>query len=137
VVLDDGKIVASGTEDELGEGLLHRRRFAVTVRSTAADADAAPLDGAGSAPDGLHAREPEAVIRAVPGVAQVAISSGVHRTQESNAVTYQVDGDSDLRAPVCRARVEAGHDVLALARAERELERVFVGLVGGAQGAQA
>ena len=27
--------------------------------------------------------------------------------------------------------VEAGHDVIALPRAERELERVFVGLVGG------
>lgn len=124
VVLDDGKIVASGTEEELGEGLLHGRRFAVTVRAPAVDAELAP-------------RGPVPVIQAVPGVAKIVLVSGVHRAQEANTVTYQIEGDSDLRAAVCRALVEAGHDVLALARAERELERVFVGLVGGTHGAQA
>ena len=38
--------------------------------------------------------------------------------------------ETDLRAEVCRVLVENGYDVIALARAQRELERVFVGLVG-------
>jgi len=49
---------------------------------------------------------------------------------DTAAVNFQVEGDSDLRAEVCRALVESGHDVISLNRAERGLERVFVGLVG-------
>lgn len=130
LVLNDGEIVASGTEAELGAGLLRSRRLSVTVRPAAPpaasgdDEDQAPL-------------APEDAIRAVPGVTRVEPAPANRRRPESRAVTYHVEGDADLRAAVCRALVEAGHDVLALARAERELERVFVGLVGsgGAGGA--
>ena len=45
-------------------------------------------------------------------------------------MTFEVEGDSDLRSEVCRALVQNGCEVIGLARAERELERVFVGLVG-------
>lgn len=120
LVLDDGEIVASGTEAELGEGLLRSRRLAVTVRAAAAgEKPQAPADA-------------EAVIAAVPGVTHVE-RAPTRGSPEAQAVIYHVEGDADLRAAVCRALVEAGHDVLALARAERELERVFVGLVGGAE----
>jgi Trk K+ transport system NAD-binding subunit len=43
-----------------------------------------------------------------------------------------VEGMVDVRAQVCRALVEAGHDVLRVDRARRELEQVFVELVEGA-----
>ncbi len=122
LVLNDGKIVASGTEAELGEGLLRSRRLSITVRQAARPA---------------ATRTPEEVIRAVPGVTRVEPAPTTRRRPEPRAATYHVEGDADLRAAVCRALVEAGHDVLALARAERELERVFVGLVGRSGAAEA
>ena len=122
LVLNDGEIVASGTEAELGEGLLRSRRLSVTVRAPAQQ----PADGG-------TGTTPEAAIRAVPGVTHVEPAPATRRRSEPQAVTYHVEGDADLRAAVCRALVEAGHDVVALARAERELERVFVGLVGGVE----
>ncbi len=130
LILNDGEIVASGSEAELSERLMMSRRMAVTVRA-----------GGGAA----HA--PEAVIAGVDGVTGVeragaagrpdgsGRASGSGRTDDagSGPATYRVEGAADLRADVCRALVEAGHDVIALNRAERELERVFVGLVGGAK----
>ncbi len=118
LILNDGEIVASGTEAELGERLLMSRRMAVTVRAGGAETAAASSPGA--------------VIAAVPGVVRVEEAEGAERaTGEAGAATYHVEGEADLRAAVCRALIEAGHDVIALNRAQRELERVFVGLVGG------
>ena len=120
LILNDGKIVASGSEAELSERLMMSRRMAVTVRA-----------GGGAA------QAPEAVIAAVEGVTRVERASAAGRGDGDGAdagpATYRVEGAVDLRATVCRALVEAGHDVIALNRAERELERVFVGLVGGAK----
>lgn len=78
-----------------------------------------------------NASAAEAVIRGVPGVKGVERAAD-GRAGESGLATWHVEAEADLRAAVCRALVEAGHDVVGLARAERELERVFVGLVGGA-----
>ena len=118
LILNDGEIVASGSEAELSERLMMSRRMAVTVRA-----------GAGAA------QAPEAVIAGVEGVTRVERSGAAGRVDGDDAgpATYRVEGAADLRATVCRALVEAGHDVIALNRAERELERVFVGLVGGAK----
>ena len=124
LILNDGEIVASGTEAELGERLLQSRRMAVTVR----------LDGSGDGgdtPAGSQAGAVESVIRGVEGVTDVTLADRAGQVEDAEAATFQVDGQADLRASVCRALVEAGHDVIALTRAERELERVFVGLVGG------
>jgi ABC-2 type transport system ATP-binding protein len=124
LILNDGEIVASGTEAELGEGLLQSRRMAVTVR----------LDGngdGGDTPAGGQVGAVESVIRAVGGVTDVTLADRAGQVEDAEAATFQVEGQADLRASVCRALVEAGHDVIALTRAERELERVFVGLVGG------
>ena len=120
LILNDGEIVASGSEAELSERLMMSRRMAVTVRAA---------DGA--------AQGPEAVIAGVEGVTRVERAGAAGRGDGDGAdagpATYRVEGAADLRAAVCRALVEAGHDVIALNRAERELERVFVGLVGGAK----
>ena len=120
LILNDGEIVASGSEAELSERLMMSRRMAVTVRA-----------GGGAA------ELPDAVIAAVDGVTRVERAGATGRGDgdgtDAGPATYRVEGAADLRAAVCRALVEAGHDVIALNRAERELERVFVGLVGGAK----
>lgn len=115
VILDDGRIVASGTEEELEGRLFASRRINVTVRAAGAQAPA-----------------PGAVIGKVAGVSGVerlGADQGV--AEEPGTATFRVTGQADVRAEVCRALVEAGHDVVALHRAERQLERLFVGLVGG------
>ncbi len=117
LILNDGRIVASGSEAELSDRLLMSRRIEVTVR--AADAAA---DGRGA----------EAVIGRVPGVTRVeCAATTTGRGGAGGTATFRVEANADLRAEVCRALVEGGHDVIALNRAERQLEEVFVGLVGG------
>lgn len=123
LILNDGEIVASGTEEELGEKLFASRRLAVTVRLEAAKA------GDGDRAAAVEAAR--AAISRVPGVTGVEIpDSRGSVDRDADAVSFQVEGDTDLRAEVCRALVESGHDVTTLNRAERGLERVFVGLVG-------
>ena len=128
LILNDGEIVASGTEAELGDTLLRSRGMVVTVRpagGTGAGADAA----AHAAVEAL-----ERLILSVPGVTGVSFPDRPARAMAAaGALTIRVSGEADVRAPVCRALVEAGHDVIGLTRAERELERVFVELVGGAE----
>lgn len=124
LILDDGEIVASGTEEELGEKLMRTSTVAVTIRI----GDGDPANGSESAAIGAA----RSAITEVRGVTGVRRSDGGERSvAETGAVTFEVEGEADLRAEICRALVGSGHDVIALARAERELERVFVGLVGG------
>ena len=122
LILNDGEIVASGTEEELGEKLFTSRRLAVTVRLEADGDTAEAVEAARTA------------IAQVAGVTSVQTPDSTGRQAgEAGVVIFQVEGESDLRAEVCRALVETGHDVVALNRAERGLERVFVGLVGGGE----
>ncbi len=114
LILDHGEIVASGTEEELSETLVRARRMTVTVRL-----------GDGEA-TGRSPAAAEAVIRGVAGVTRTEVSDG----GGSEAVTFEVESEEDLRASVCRALVEGGHEVIALARSRHGLERVFVELVG-------
>ena len=121
LILDDGEIVASGTEEELGEMLVRTRRLVVTIRIGDGEA------GSGGAAIGAV----QTVIGEVAGVTGVQRSDrGESMIEETGTVTFEVESEKDLRAEVCRALVESGCDVIRLARAERELERVFVGLVG-------
>ncbi len=152
LILNDGEIVASGTEAELGDTLLRSRGMVVTVRpaggagvggSTGGDGHAGgDRDAGGDGDTGGDADAAaqatiealERVIRSVPGVTGVRLPDRpAHADAASGALTIRVDGEADVRAPVCRALVEAGHDVIGLTRAERELERVFVELVGRAE----
>lgn len=133
LILNDGEIVASGTEAELGDTLLRSRGMVVTVRprgSGGADGDGD--DGEAKVRAAVVAAEQ--VIRGVPGVADVRLPDRPARAMAATgALTIRVNGEADVRASVCQALVEAGHDVIGLTRAERELERVFVELVGGAE----
>ena len=123
LILDDGEIVASGTEEELGEMLLRSRTVRVTIRIGGPEV----VNGGGSAAIGAC----QAVIGEISGVTGVERwDRGEHAIEETGTVTLEVECATDLRAEVCRALVENGYDVVALARAQRELERVFVGLVG-------
>jgi ABC-2 type transport system ATP-binding protein len=148
LILNDGEIVASGTEAELGDTLLRSRGMVVTVRprgvgdrdAGAADREAADRESADGEEHSGEAHAQAAVeaaaqvIRGVPGVADVTLPDRPARAiAAAGAVAIRVNGEADVRAPVCRALVEAGHDVIGLTRAERELERVFVELVGGAE----
>ena len=75
---------------------------------------------------------PGPLIRGVAGVnGAEPVEAARGKAAEAGTATFSVDGANDVRAEVCRALVEAGHDVIALARADRQLERLFVGLVGG------
>jgi ABC-2 type transport system ATP-binding protein len=114
LVIADGRIIASGSEAELTGRLLGAKSLRVTVR---------PGDGAADAADASE--RVAAVARAVPGVNAVSLSE-----RDDGALTFTVSSDEDRRAQVCRALVLAGHDVIQLERGERELENVFLELVG-------
>lgn len=110
LVLRDGSLIASGTEQELATRL-RSHRIAVSVRP-------AP-----------SAAEPDAVERCLRGV------EGVHdvvvKGDHDGSRDFLVDAAADVRAEVCSALVRDGHGVLRLDRAEMELENVFLQIVHG------
>jgi ABC-2 type transport system ATP-binding protein len=115
LVVHAGRIATSGTEAELTGRFLESRRLRVSVRPQPAES--------------AHAADAEervaACIRQVVGVIDVALTA-----RENGTLAFTVEARGDYRADVCRALVYAGHDVLQLERAERELESVFLELVG-------
>jgi ABC-2 type transport system ATP-binding protein len=113
LVINAGRIAVSGTEAELTGRFLESRRLRVSVRLQPGEADA----------EERVAR----CIRQVDGVIDVALSG-----HDNGTLAFTVDARGDYRAEVCRALVHAGHDVVQLERAERELENVFLELVGEA-----
>ncbi|HEX7049368.1 MAG TPA: ABC transporter ATP-binding protein [Longimicrobiales bacterium] len=109
LVLDAGRVIAQGSEEELSARLLGARRIEVTVRASAgADAVAACL-------------------RAVDGVRDVAPASLAGGGP--NDVAFTVEATDDVRAEVCRALVLAGHDVVRLDESREKLETIFLELV--------
>lgn len=114
VVLHGGEIVASGSEDELSDSVLHSRIMTVDLR--ASSAAGTPID-------------PADVIELLSELAGVEEARLERRGSET--FTLRVEGVVDVRAQVCRALVEAGHDVLRVDRARRGLEQVFIELVEG------
>jgi ABC-2 type transport system ATP-binding protein len=118
LVIAEGQIIASGSEAELTGRLLGVKSLRVTVRP---GPDAAGQPASTDEPWQRVA----ACVRAIPGVSTVALAD-----REDGVVTLTVSSDEDRRAQVSRALVLAGHDVLLLERAERELENVFLELVG-------
>jgi ABC-2 type transport system ATP-binding protein len=110
LVLDGGRILAAGSEDDLSAELREANRITVTVR----------------VPAGPDASEQlAATIREVEGVDKVVL-----RDAQPDLV-YDIDGASDVRAAVARAITGAGHDLLKLDYATTELEGVFLGLIRG------
>lgn len=119
LVVNAGRVAATGTETELAGRLLESRRLRVTAR-------AAHGDGGDDAEDRLAE-----CLRGVDGVTAVGLAG-----RDDGVLAFAVDTRGDCRADVCRALVTAGHDVLGLERAERELENVFLELVGEVHGAR-
>ncbi|MGH7576895.1 MAG: ABC transporter ATP-binding protein [Longimicrobiales bacterium] len=119
LVVNAGRAAATGTEAELAGRFLGSRRLRVTARAAA---------GGAAGEDDAADRLTEC-LRGVDGVTAVALAG-----REDGMLAFRVDTRGDCRAEVCRALVTAGHDVLGLERAERELENVFLELVGGEYG---
>jgi ABC-2 type transport system ATP-binding protein len=115
LILDAGEIVASGSEHDLSGKVLRSTGMTVDVRFTS--------DTTGTDAAATTVRD---ILSALPEVVDVTIARS-----EGGTVSYRLNGTSDVRAQVCKAIVESGHDVVRLDKAARELERIFVELVGG------
>ncbi len=117
LVLRDGTLIASGTEQELAAQLTSRR-IAVTVRPASSENGASAV---------------EQCLRGIDGVHDVTCK-GDH----GGSFDFLVATTEDLRPDVCSVLVNNGHGVLRLDLADKELENVFLELVhgdGGGSGA--
>jgi ABC-2 type transport system ATP-binding protein len=114
LVIDDGEITWSGSENELATELKQGIRVGLTVRVPNAAGDAASA----------RARE---IIAKIEGVREVEI---VDPSEAGEGVaSLRVMAGSDVRDGMCRALVEAGLGILQVGR-ERELESMVLELLG-------
>lgn len=113
LVLRDGVIVASGTEEELSQSLLEGIRIELTLRADSGDL-ARIL----------------AVIRSVPEVVNAGAISALERGQRVQS--FEIHARKDVREQVGASLLQAGFPLLAMQRTESELEDVFIRLAGGA-----
>lgn len=108
LVIRDGEIVASGTEQELSTRLLGGMRVLVTLRG-----------------DEAKAREALGRVESVTSVERVeATESG------EGIVTLRVESSKDVREELSAAVLNAGVGLVELSRSERELESIFLRLAG-------
>jgi ABC-2 type transport system ATP-binding protein len=114
LVIKDGLILASGTEDELGGGAGARVELEAVVR----------LEG-GQGADALEALE--ALAGELPGVTSIELGE----PSASGEVKLVLGAERDVRAELARLLVGAGRDLVGLRRVPRELETVFLELAGG------
>ncbi len=112
LVIRNGEIVASGTEAELSTRLLRGQRVEITVHD--------------------NAEKAEALLRSAPGVKSVDRVSSPDIAPGD--MTYHVEAETDCRAALVRALVEAHVGVVGLSRGEHELESIFMRLAGGETG---
>jgi ABC-2 type transport system ATP-binding protein len=112
LVLRDGVIVASGTEEELSQSLLEGIRIELTVR-----ADSADLSRILS------------VIRAIPDISTAGAISALERGHKVQS--FGIQAKKDVREQLGASLQQAGFPLLTLARTESELEDVFLKLAGG------
>jgi gliding motility-associated transport system ATP-binding protein len=118
LVIQDGEIVASGTEKELSSRLLEGVQVRVTARATGSDAES----------------RVKSILTAVDGVRGVEATT----TPETGdgVASFRVDAKGDVRPHIVKALVTAGLDVLELSRHDNELESVFLRLAGAKSGSQ-
>ncbi len=107
LVIGDGRIVASGTEDELSRSLLGAAYVELTVRAASE----------------AGARELLAKIEGVREVELVPTDDG-----GESIFTFRLEADRDVREAVSKALVSAGMGLLELARRKHELEKIFLRL---------
>jgi ABC-2 type transport system ATP-binding protein len=117
LVLRDGVIVASGTEEELSQSMLEGIRIEVTVRADSGDL--ARILG---------------VLRSIPDVGSAGAISALERGQRVQS--FEIQAKRDVREQVGASLLQAGFPLLAMQRTESELEDVFLKLAGGGRAAQ-
>jgi ABC-2 type transport system ATP-binding protein len=112
LVLRDGMIVASGTEEELSQSLLEGVSIELTVRADSGDLSR--ILG---------------VIRAIPDVVNAGAIAALERGQRVQS--FEIQAKRDVREQVGASLLQAGFPLLSLQRTESELEDVFLKLAGG------
>ncbi|MET0595082.1 MAG: ABC transporter ATP-binding protein [Polyangiaceae bacterium] len=105
LVMREGEIVASGSEEELSSRVLEGGSILVTVRG-----------------DGHQAKR---LLTTVKDVRSVEIVQG---PQHGTFTTLKIDAERDIREDACRTLVLADIGILELTRSERELESIFLTL---------
>jgi len=121
LVIQDGEIVASGTEAELSALLLEGLRIRVTVRVP------------GAADDAAEARA-KAILTGVDGV--VGVETMTTPEAGDGLACFRVETKTDVRAHLVKAVVGAGLDLLELSRQDQQLESVFLRLTGARNGSE-
>ena len=110
LVLRDGELVASGTEQDLSKRL-ESCRIAASVTPGEASSGAGDI---------------QASLAAVPGV------RSVKATEKSDGILeLLIETESDMRAEISRALVNKGYGLMRIDRADLELEEAFLQLVHG------
>jgi ABC-2 type transport system ATP-binding protein len=117
LVIRDGEIGASGTEEELSAKLLSGMRVEITVR---AGAGAATRDRAAEVATGVEG------VMGIEVLAAAEPGAGI--------LTLRVEADREVREALCAAFIREGYGLLGVKRSERELESVFIRLAKGSDG---
>jgi ABC-2 type transport system ATP-binding protein len=112
LVLRDGVVVASGTEEQLSQNLLEGIGVELTVRAESGDLSRIL-----------------SIIRAIPGVTNAGAISALERG--AKVQSFQIQAKRDVREQVGASLLQAGFPLLTLAKTESELEDVFIKLAGG------
>jgi len=110
LVLRDGELVASGTEQDLSHRL-ESCRIAASVIPGHEQSGTGGVETVLSAIDGVH--------------------SVVATERGDGVIDLVVETGSDIRADISRALVHGGYGVIRIDRADMELEEVFLQLVHG------
>jgi ABC-2 type transport system ATP-binding protein len=105
LVMREGEIVASGSEEELSSRVLEGGSIIVTVRG-----------------EGSQAKR---LLAAIKDVRSVEVVNG---PAHAKVTTLKVEAERDIREDACRALVLANIGILELTRSERELESIFLTL---------
>lgn len=112
LVLGKGKLLGSGSEEELSTHEGDIFSINVTIRTPKAEADPKAKLGA--------------MLAAIDGVTAIADSY-----EQGSGMVFQLSTAKDCRAEVSRAVVAAGFDLIRLDYSRSELENTFIRLVGG------
>ena len=108
LVMQKGRVVASGSEEELTAGLGAGKRVNVRVRG--------------------KKEQVEGALKGVEGVKSWEL------TETDGTIRALVTSEKDRRAEISRVLVQAGLDLIEIGRPEGELESVFLKLTGEGRG---
>jgi ABC-2 type transport system ATP-binding protein len=123
LVLGDGQLIGTGTEDELSAKLLGARHVLVGVALSRASQSAYRGDADA---EEVTFDKVASCLRAVEGVSEVT-----SRGESEGALELEVESTRDVRADLCKALVAAKFDVVRLDRSRKQLETIFLQLVQG------